>query len=342
MSTVWKRWVDIMKKCPYCSAEILDESEFCMHCMHQLTPKTLILSTKRKPKILVPVLLIAIALIIFTVILMCKNHLPKKNDTNNSAKATSGASSDTISNDEKENGLVADNSTPTQSNTVPDNSPTDNTSTSTGDTTFGEKPGANPPLNESGSGETAPSPSKPQTEPEKEDKPEQPSDEVIVAPEKPGNEQEILVWSTKEVAGGIEIIGIENYIDNGIYEIPSQIDGKTVVGIANSAFYYEQGIKSITLPDTLQYINDQAFAYCNSLTQIIIPASVRKIGTNAFLPCENLADVYIKSTNISIANYAFSSSYQRNVSLTIHAPFGVVDATNASLFWGAKYEEWNG
>ena len=60
------------------------------------------------------------------------------------------------------------------------------------------------------------------------------------------------------------------------------------------------------------------------------------------MPCENLADVYIKSTNISIANYAFSSSYQRNVSLTIHAPYGVVDATNARLFLGAEYKEWNG
>ena len=49
-----------------------------------------------------------------------------------------------------------------------------------------------------------------------------------------------------------------------------------------------------------------------------------------------------EATNISIANYAFSSSDQRSVALTIHAPSAVMDCMKARIYWSAEYEEWNG
>lgn len=149
-------------------------------------------------------------------------------------------------------------------------------------------------------------------------------------------------WSVKEVSGGVEITGINVENSNGIYEIPSKINGKTVVGIANYAFYHESGIKAITIPDTVRYIGEHAFESCKGITSIVIPSSVTEIKVNAFTECSKLATVYIKSTNITVNSYAFSTMYQRSVDLTIYAPKSANLAMVARLNWDADYVEWNG
>lgn len=149
-------------------------------------------------------------------------------------------------------------------------------------------------------------------------------------------------WLTRNVEGGVEIIGIGETVSSGKYTIPSQINGKTVVGIGNRAFYYESGVKQITLPETLTYIGEQAFANADGLTSVVIPSRVISIKSNAFVECTYLADIYIKSENISIDSNAFSTVYQRSVTLTIHAPSGVMNSMQARMLWDAEYEEWNG
>ncbi len=150
------------------------------------------------------------------------------------------------------------------------------------------------------------------------------------------------IWSVRTVSGGVEITGFAEDPTAAQYTIPSKIDGKTVVGIGEEAFYYCDNIKSFTLPSTLKYIDSKAFAYCKKLQKIVIPASVTKIGSNAFTECSYLSKIYIASDNVSINNNAFSTTYQRSVDLTIYAPSTVMDSLRAQLFWDADYEEWNG
>lgn len=60
-----------------------------------------------------------------------------------------------------------------------------------------------------------------------------------------------------------------------------EVDGKeyTVVGIDTRAFYYNESITSVTLPDNLKYINDGAFTYCYNLENINnIPKHIEKLG----------------------------------------------------------------
>ena len=56
-------------------------------------------------------------------------------------------------------------------------------------------------------------------------------------------------------------------------------------------FADKEKLTAITLPETLEYINDRAFHNCDGLTSIDIPASVKNIGDNAFSDCNNLATV---------------------------------------------------
>lgn len=69
----------------------------------------------------------------------------------------------------------------------------------------------------------------------------------------------------------------------GDVTIPSKIevDGKeyTVVGINTNAFYYNESITSVTLPDNLKYIDDGAFKYCWNLENINnIPKHIENLG----------------------------------------------------------------
>ena len=60
-----------------------------------------------------------------------------------------------------------------------------------------------------------------------------------------------------------------------------EADGKeyTVVGIHRKAFYSNESITSVTLPDNLKYINDGAFSYCSNLENINnIPKHIENFG----------------------------------------------------------------
>lgn len=60
-----------------------------------------------------------------------------------------------------------------------------------------------------------------------------------------------------------------------------EVDGKeyTVVGINTNAFYYNESITSVTLPDNLKYIDDGAFKFCWNLENINnIPKHIENLG----------------------------------------------------------------
>lgn len=77
--------------------------------------------------------------------------------------------------------------------------------------------------------------------------------------------------------------------------ILSKYNGKDVVGIADSAFRYCNGLVSIIIPDSVMTIGDEAFYGCFDLTSITIPDSVTTIGYDAFAHCKNLTNVTVPS-----------------------------------------------
>ena len=79
----------------------------------------------------------------------------------------------------------------------------------------------------------------------------------------------------------------------------------TVTKIGMGAF--NSTLEEVTLPPTLDEIEDSAFFKCSSLTEITIPEGVTKIGTNAFYGCSQLTSITSPST-IKNMDTAFPSN----------------------------------
>lgn len=72
--------------------------------------------------------------------------------------------------------------------------------------------------------------------------------------------------------------------------VPSEINGYPVGGIGAYAFV-QQSVTSVTLPDSIEYIDTGAFAACQSLQTINIPSEIRELGQDAFFLCNKLNGV---------------------------------------------------
>ena len=84
----------------------------------------------------------------------------------------------------------------------------------------------------------------------------------------------------------------------GVISIPS-----TVEEIEEYAFYSCSKVTSIVIPDTVTKIEDHVFTYCSSLESINIPEGIAKIEKYNFSYCSSLASISLPSTlkNIGVA-----------------------------------------
>ena len=86
-------------------------------------------------------------------------------------------------------------------------------------------------------------------------------------------------------------------------------DGEyAVVSIMSNAFEGNEVITEVTIPNTVQVIEECAFADCSNLEYVLIPGSVKEIGTGAFNGCESLTAVSLNSGIEVIGTQAFRSS----------------------------------
>lgn len=96
-------------------------------------------------------------------------------------------------------------------------------------------------------------------------------------------------------------------ISYGLHEVkvPEMIDDREVVAIGEKAFYGNNSITSVELPDTVKSIGDYAFASCKLLTSVKVPETVTEVGKYAFAYCAKLASFPLPSTVTSIGDGAF-------------------------------------
>lgn len=73
-----------------------------------------------------------------------------------------------------------------------------------------------------------------------------------------------------------------------IIEIPEMHDGFPVTKIGEKAFFSQENVEKIVLPETIKNIGESAFAYCTNLKEINLPDSIEEIGNKVFNKCNKL------------------------------------------------------
>ena len=87
---------------------------------------------------------------------------------------------------------------------------------------------------------------------------------------------------------------ISKYIGN-LYdvEVPAEINGVPVIGIADGAFQNNVNVRRVILPMTVKTIGDWAFAYMDSLEYIKIPFGLNHLGSSAFAGDGSIREIII-------------------------------------------------
>ena len=111
-----------------------------------------------------------------------------------------------------------------------------------------------------------------------------------------GSDANLVIPSTFSIVDG-------QYVKGSDYTITAIVDGTSSTGI----FAKNDNLKSITLPETLEYVGAYAFYQCNNLTNITISEGVTSIGEYAFFQCNNLTSITIPDSVTSIGDGAFQS-----------------------------------
>ncbi|WP_099468940.1 Ig-like domain-containing protein [Konateibacter massiliensis] len=109
-------------------------------------------------------------------------------------------------------------------------------------------------------------------------------------------------------------------------EIPSIVgDGYVVTKIGRSAFNYNQNIKSVIIPETVDVIGRSAFAACMNMEKIVVKDGCKIIEEDAFYAC-SASSVIIPA---SVTEFGLEAPYrifegETNISMTVYIVPGSV------------------
>jgi hypothetical protein len=91
-------------------------------------------------------------------------------------------------------------------------------------------------------------------------------------------------------------------------EIPRTVENRTVVGILRGSFYLDP-IQSITIPNSLVFIDSYAFYLVSDLRRIIIPldAQLSNIRANAFVGINGVSSINLPMSLLVVGENAFNN-----------------------------------
>ena len=338
----------MMRKCPFCNAEIEENARFCLYCMSSLEEKQII-ETKTQNKKGWLFIIAAFLLLVLVIILICITL--KNTDLNETANSGSDESYIIAVFGENYEASVLSESNSSVDSSVDSSSAhsytkTDSDKTETEDASRASSQNSSITSSQSHTNSDASSSTKP-TESSASEKTDSNTSTSQSSSEQSSSEatetktEATYIYRdavaadcytegnipTSPIEDVIVITGVATAASDGIYVIPEQIDGKRVGAIMQSAFCDA--------------------AICGGVKKVVVPSSVKTIWENAFSSCYNLTDIYLYGNIIDIFESSFADVSRRTGTLTIHCAYDCVNSDyyyyrNIAYKYDAQYANWNG
>ena len=96
------------------------------------------------------------------------------------------------------------------------------------------------------------------------------------------------------------------------FNIPAGTDS-----ICDYAFFDNQNLKNVIMPDSVKSIGNSAFSGCSALTSVTIGKNVKSIGIYAFFNCLSLKSIKLSDTTTEIGDSAFGYYYENDTFKTV-------------------------
>ncbi len=115
----------------------------------------------------------------------------------------------------------------------------------------------------------------------------------------------------EESADGTGVTLTSVSLTKGMVEIPTTYWGKPVVGISSIAFYSNETVVEVSIPDTVTTIGERAFSACVNLQKVNFgeDSALKSIGDRAFFNCERLVECILPLSIAEIGSEAFANCY---------------------------------
>ena len=112
-----------------------------------------------------------------------------------------------------------------------------------------------------------------------------------------------ITYTLNEDGLGYTVTGYNGV--GGALTIAGEIQGLPVTTIGVKAFFEQNNLTAITIPDSVRVIENNAFSYCEGLTGVVIPDGVTKIESHAFAHCHGLVNVKIGDGVTELGAWSF-------------------------------------
>ena len=113
------------------------------------------------------------------------------------------------------------------------------------------------------------------------------------------------VWEYTYYEDGVRITAYNGSASS--VTIPSTIEGRPVLAIGTGVFENAYQLVSVSIPNTVERIQQNAFRNCKNLTSITLPQELEYLGSHAFAECERLSKIVVNSEDITeVVGSAFS------------------------------------
>lgn len=105
-------------------------------------------------------------------------------------------------------------------------------------------------------------------------------------------EQKVTGGSVVYAVHGETVSVVSCQLESSHFEIPDQIEGKTVTEIGKKAFLSNKVLREVALPDTITMIGEWAFAHCENLKTVWLPKQEIWFGRGVFKGCSQLRHIF--------------------------------------------------